>query len=279
MTTDIRTPARGQQAGRALRRGGGPDSMEKTADRRRADPAGPRRDGATREADGRAASIRRDPACGTPRQQSLPLTRPVLRQRTRPAPPAGVPRRAVPPAATPGAPTGGTAGVQRPRPAAGLRGSSPRDKNALGVPRMPFVLLVLALLGGGLICLLVINTTLGAASFRISQLQKAGATLSTQEQSLREQVATERAPAEIAKRAYQLGMRVQASTHIVDLRTHQTYVLPGQLGVDADLGASPAAGVSPASAASPAPTPTAAGSPAATPPPGGQPATAARSGQ
>ncbi len=32
---------------------------------------------------------------------------------------------------------------------------------------MPFVLLVLVLLGGGLICLLVINTTLGATSFRV----------------------------------------------------------------------------------------------------------------
>ncbi len=39
----------------------------------------------------------------------------------------------------------------------------------VALPRMPFVLLVLVLLGGGLICLLVINTTLGATSFRISQ--------------------------------------------------------------------------------------------------------------
>ena len=124
-------------------------------------------------------------------------------------------------------------------------------------PRMPFVLLVLTLLGGGLICLLVINTTLGAASFRISQLQKTNANLSTQEQGLQEQVALEQAPAEIAKRAYQLGMRVQTTTRIVDLRTHQTYSLTGQAGVDVSLGAppasaSPAASATPATSASPA---------------------------
>jgi hypothetical protein len=116
---------------------------------------------------------------------------------------------------------------------------------------MPFVLLVLALLGGGLICLLVINTTLGAASFRISQLQKTSARLSTQEQGLQEQVAVERAPAEIARQAYQLGMRVQTTTHILDLGTHQTDVVPGQAGVDANLGASPAASPSPSTSPSP----------------------------
>jgi len=105
---------------------------------------------------------------------------------------------------------------------------------------MPFVLLVLALLGGSLICLLVINTTLGAASFRISQLQKTGASLTTQLQSLRQRVATEEAPAEIARRAYQLGMRTQSTVTILDLRTHRTYVLEGQSGVGVQLGASPA---------------------------------------
>ena len=104
---------------------------------------------------------------------------------------------------------------------------------------MPFVLLVLTLLGGSLICLLVINTTLGAASFRISQLQKTGAGLATQLQSVRQRVAAEQAPAEIAQRAYQLGMRTQTNVSILDLRSHQIYVLDGQSGVGVDLGASP----------------------------------------
>jgi cell division protein FtsL len=102
---------------------------------------------------------------------------------------------------------------------------------------MPFVLLVLALLGGGLICLLVINTTLGATSFRITQLQTTGSNLSTQEQSLQQQVNSEKAPAEIAKEAYQLGMRAQTNENILDLRTHRYYELPGEAGATVQAGA------------------------------------------
>jgi hypothetical protein len=136
---------------------------------------------------------------------------------------------------------------------------------------MPFVLLVLTLLGGSLICLLVINTTLGAASFRISQLQNTGAGLATQLQSVRQRVAAEQAPAEIAQRAYQLGMRTQANVSILDLRNHQIYVLDGQNGVGVELGASPtaptvaskpAAGTS--AVASSTPTPATASTPAPT---------------
>jgi hypothetical protein len=103
------------------------------------------------------------------------------------------------------------------------------------------VLLVLALLGGSLICLLVINTTLGAASFRISQLQKTSAGLATQLQGARQRVAAEEAPAEIAQGAYQLGMRTQTTVSILDLRSHQIYVLDGQSGVGVELGASSSA--------------------------------------
>jgi hypothetical protein len=129
------------------------------------------------------------------------------------------------------------------------------------VPRVPFVLLVLALLGGSLVCLLVINTTLGAASFRISQLQKKSASLSTQEQNLRQHVAAEGAPAAIAQRAYALGMRAQTGTTILDLRTGQIDRLPGQAGFGVQLGApptsAPAAAKKPAAGPTPAPTPTA----------------------
>jgi len=95
---------------------------------------------------------------------------------------------------------------------------------------MPFVLLVLGLLGGGLICLLVINTTLGATSFRISQLQGTNASLATQEETLQQQIAAERSPAQIAKLACALGMRAQTNVNILDLGTHRFYRLPGQAG-------------------------------------------------
>jgi hypothetical protein len=139
-------------------------------------------------------------------------------------------------------------------------GSRARAGNPVSraVPRVPFVLLVLGLLGGSLVCLLVINTTLGAASFRISQLQNKSASLATEEQNLRQQVAAEQAPAAIAQRAYALGMRAQTSTTILDLRSGQIYRLPGQGGVGVQLGAPPAppATSAPATASKPAATPT-----------------------
>ena len=91
---------------------------------------------------------------------------------------------------------------------------------------MPFVLLVLALLGGGLICLLVINTTLSTAQFRITNLQQSNAALSQQEQALAQQIATDQAPATIEKRAYQLGMRQQKRLTFLNAATGRIYRQP-----------------------------------------------------
>jgi hypothetical protein len=107
---------------------------------------------------------------------------------------------------------------------------------------MPFLLLVLVLLGGGLVCLLVINTTLGATSFRISQLQNENAALATQQQTLQQQIAAAKSPAEIARRAYALGMRAEQSGDILDLARHRFYQVPGQASAVAALGADSATG-------------------------------------
>ena len=102
---------------------------------------------------------------------------------------------------------------------------------------------MLGLLGGGLVCLLVVNTTLGATSFRISQLQSDNANLSLQKETLLGQVANEQSPAGIEKRAYQLGMRAQAGGNILDLRTHRFDRLPGYVGLQAQYtDAGPSAG-------------------------------------
>jgi hypothetical protein len=95
----------------------------------------------------------------------------------------------------------------------------------MALPRMPFVLLVLGLLGGGLVCLLVVNTTLGATSFRLSQLQRDNAKLSLQEQGLQGKIQNEQAPEQIAQRAYQLGMRAESNATILDLRNGRYYKL------------------------------------------------------
>jgi hypothetical protein len=111
---------------------------------------------------------------------------------------------------------------------------------ALPLPRIPFVLLVLALLGGGLICLLVVNTTLGATSFRISQLQSDNAKLSLQEQTLLGQVAKEQSPQGIEQRAYQLGMRTPATSNILDLRNHRFANVPDHPGAALPAGSTSA---------------------------------------
>ncbi|HSZ47301.1 MAG TPA: hypothetical protein VK823_18315, partial [Streptosporangiaceae bacterium] len=68
-------------------------------------------------------------------------------------------------------------------------------------------------------------------------LQSTGAALATQEQALQQQIAAEQSPAQIARRAYQLGMRVQVNGNILDLRTHRSYQLPGQASATVSLGA------------------------------------------
>ena len=135
-------------------------------------------------------------------------------------------RRAPPPAraAGPAARTGPARppGAARRPPAAGAAAS-----------RTPFILLVLGLLGSGLVCLLVINTTLAAASFRISALQQGNTQASQRVEELQQQVATEQSPASIEQRALKLGLRMQPVLDFVDLRTGRSYVTPATVpGVD-----------------------------------------------
>jgi len=94
------------------------------------------------------------------------------------------------------------------------------------VSRTPFILLVLGLLGGGLVCLLVINTTLAAGSFRISALQQGNAQASQRVEELQQQVAAEESPSSIEQRALRLGLRMQPVLNFVDLRTGRRYATP-----------------------------------------------------
>jgi hypothetical protein len=124
-------------------------------------------------------------------------------------------------------------GGQRPS-AAALPGTRPaadrgRASAAAHVPRTRFILLVLGLLGGGLVCLLVINTTLAAASFRINALQRGNVALAQREQTLQQQVATEESPSSLRQRALKLGMRAQPQLNFINLRTGRVYRAPAAL--------------------------------------------------
>lgn len=73
-------------------------------------------------------------------------------------------------------------------------------------PKMPFVLLVVGILGFGLVGLLLLSTQRAQASFRLADLQKQGATLQDQEQALQRLVEHDQDPGTLAARATALGM-------------------------------------------------------------------------
>jgi cell division protein FtsB len=94
--------------------------------------------------------------------------------------------------------------------------------------RTSFVILLLGLLGGGMVCLLVVNTTLAANSIQISNLQQQNANVSEQVQELQQQVATARSAGAIEHEARRLGMR--PDPHLVFLNLHSKKIVaqPGR---------------------------------------------------
>ena len=89
---------------------------------------------------------------------------------------------------------------------------------------MPFILLLVGLLGGALVSLLVISTTLAQGSFRVTSLQEQNAELARQAQTLTNQVAQAGNPAVIAKEAEQLGMRPNPHLGFIDLKSGKIVV-------------------------------------------------------
>jgi uncharacterized protein HemX len=148
----------------------------------------------------------------------------------RPAAPPRRPARPRPPA-EPGQRPGLPHGV-------GLASSAPSVPRApsvtRGAPRrghrMPFILMLCVLLGGALLCTLLISTTLAAGSYRITKLQQSVDALARQRQTLQEQVAQAQSAQVIEQQAEQLGMTEQGQLRFFDLKT-------GQVQTDAGSGA------------------------------------------
>lgn len=78
-------------------------------------------------------------------------------------------------------------------------------------PRMPFVLLVVGLLGGALVSLLLLNTVLAKDAFTLTELQRGNKQLDERQQALEEEIARADSPETLARRARELGM-VPATT-------------------------------------------------------------------
>ncbi len=131
-------------------------------------------------------------------------------------------------------------GPGRQPPARRGRAACGRRRRQAAISRTPFILFVTALLGGGLVCLLVINTILAAGAYQITSLQQSQTTQAQQVQVLRQQVAADSAPSVIARRARELGMVAPPLTNFVNLKTGRIDTQPTTLpGVPAVPGYTP----------------------------------------
>jgi hypothetical protein len=92
----------------------------------------------------------------------------------------------------------------------------PTQRPGARAPRMPFVLLVLALLGGALVSMLVLHTILAQDAFTITELQRENRALSQQEEALAEEVLEAESPDELARRAQELGMEPGGAPRFLD---------------------------------------------------------------
>ena len=140
--------------------------------------------------------------------------RPRPRPDRGPARPAPAPPGRSAPRPRPAAPVGPAAGPAR----LGAAGPGAATAGVARSSRTPFVFLVVGLLGGGLLCLLLINTILDTGSYQITQLQQENVTLVQQTQELQARIAQEESPAVLAGKASQLGMQEPGLLRFLDLR-------------------------------------------------------------
>ena len=144
-------------------------------------------------------------------------TRPVAPNPPRTAPavrtaPSPATQPAIPPVIQPATQPGPSPAQREPR--------RPRQQ------RMPFILLLVGLLGGALVSLLVISTTLDAGAYRINNLNAQNTSLNKYIQMLTNQVANEKNPATIAQKATGYGMRREEGNRFLNLKTDKTSYVP-----------------------------------------------------
>ncbi|MGH3361337.1 MAG: hypothetical protein ACRDOM_02670 [Nocardioides sp.] len=85
--------------------------------------------------------------------------------------------------------------------------------------RMPFVMLVSLVLLGGVIGLLLFNTSMQQASFAASALEQQASTLTAREQTLKMELEMLRNPQRVAEQARKLGMVPASNPAFLDLQS------------------------------------------------------------
>lgn len=86
-------------------------------------------------------------------------------------------------------------------------------------PRVPFVTLVTLVLVGGVVGLLLFNTSMQQASFTASSLEQRADALAAREQTLRMELDDLRNPQRVATQAQQMGMVIPAAPVFIDLES------------------------------------------------------------
>lgn len=89
-------------------------------------------------------------------------------------------------------------------------------------PRVPFVTLVSLVLVGGIVGLLLFNTSMQQASFTAAALETQADTLAGREQTLRMELDELRDPQRVALEAQQMGMVIPPAPVFLDLETGKT---------------------------------------------------------
>ena len=109
------------------------------------------------------------------------------------------------------------------RPFPGWRGDRPAlrvvPRRRTRAPRVPFVTLVTLLLVGGVVGLLLFNTSMQQASFATTSLDRQATALGLRQQTLVLQLERMRDPQRLATRARRLGMVSTSAPVFLDLRS------------------------------------------------------------
>jgi hypothetical protein len=108
--------------------------------------------------------------------------------------------------------------------------------------RVPFVLLVMALLAGGLVGLLLLNTALERGAYQVGALRSSSAALAARQQNLEMRVAALQEPARVSVRAERLGMVQNDSTAFLVLGTGKVIgkPVPGAASNTVEVASTPA---------------------------------------
>lgn len=113
-------------------------------------------------------------------------------------------------------------------------------------PRVPFVSLVSLVLLGGVVGLLLFNTSMQQASFAATALEQQASTLSAREQTLRMELDVLRDPQHVAERAQALGMVPATSPAFLRLSDGKVVGVPAAASATEGLRIRPRPPVKPA---------------------------------